>query len=125
MTEFTTPDKPYTQVKSEHIKKKIQNYNFDNLEERKEVNKLIFLERQITGEINLGYPGGLLYDKVKNNHQQDHKKIYRELRPQEFEKLQKEKKEKKQKLRKERQKRQKKREKKIEDAREEWRIVEA
>jgi len=71
MTDFATPDKPYTQVKSEHIKKKIQNYDFNNLEERKEVNKLIFLERQITAEINLGYPGGLLYEKVKNNHQED------------------------------------------------------
>ncbi len=125
MTEFTTPDKPYTKVKSEHIKNKIQNYNFDNLEERKEINKLIFLERQITGEINLGYPGGLLYDKVKNNHEEDYKKIYRELRPEEFEKLQKEKEEKKQRLQKEREKRQKHREKKIENAKEEWRNVEA
>jgi hypothetical protein len=124
MTDFTTPDKPYTEVKSEHIKEKIRNSDFDSIEERKEVNKLIFLERKITGEINLGYPSGMLYTEIKKDHQADYRKIYRELRPEEFEKLQQDKKEKKKKIQRERKERQKRKEKEVKKARKEWRKVE-
>jgi len=114
MTDFTTtPDKPYTEVKSEHIKEKIRNSDFDSIEERKEVNKLIFLEKKITGEINLGYPSGMLYTEIKKDHQADYRKKFTEslgLKNLKTATRQKEKKKKIQRERKERQKRKEKKE---------------
>jgi len=91
-----------------------------------ERNPIIYnrLERKITGEINLGYPSGMLYTEIKKDHQADYRKIYRELRPEEFEKLQQDKKEKKKKIQRERKERQKRKEKEVKKARKEWRKVE-
>jgi len=111
--------------KAQQIQKNIiRNSDFDSIEERKEVNKLIFLERKITGEINLGYPSGMLYTEIKKDHQADYRKIYRELRPEEFEKLQQDKKKRKRRFR-EKEKRDKNvRKKEVKKARKEWRKVE-
>lgn len=120
MADFTTPKKPYTDVKSDHIKKKIKNSEFEDEEIRKYINKLIFLECQITGEINLGYPGGMLYDKIKKNYREDYEAIYTELKPEEFKNLQRKKKRKEQEIKKKKEIRREKKEKKLEQAKKEW-----
>jgi len=68
----------------------------------------------------------MLYTEIKKDHQADYRKIYRELRPEEFEKLQQDKKKKRKRRFRERKEKTKnvRKKKRVKKARKEWRKVE-
>lgn len=123
MTRFNTPGKPYTEVESDYIKSKINESNFDNLEERREINKLVFLERGITGDLSLNYPGGNLFTKIKKNHKDEYEKIHKEIRPEKLEEKKREKKRRKREVKRIRKKEKEQEERQLKNAKDQWEEV--
>jgi hypothetical protein len=79
MSPIHDPDKPYTEVKSEFIKERISERNFELEDDREYISNLIFLERVILDEIQLGYPSGMKYNSIKNQHHEEYLKILEDL----------------------------------------------
>jgi hypothetical protein len=79
MTGLNLPSKPYDEVKSEFIKERISERQFELDNHREYINDLIFLERVILDEIKMNQCSGLKYKQVKNNHEEEYLKILEEL----------------------------------------------
>ena len=73
------PSKPYDEVKSEFIKERISERQFELDSHREYINDLIFLERVILDEIKLKQCSGLKYKHIKNSHEKEYLKILEEL----------------------------------------------
>ncbi len=79
MTGLNLPSKPYDEVKSEFIKERISERQFELDSHREYINDLIFLERVILDEIKLKQCSGLKYKQIKNSHEEEYLKILEEL----------------------------------------------
>lgn len=79
MTGLNLPSKPYDEVKSEFIKERISERQFELDSHREYINDLIFLERVILDEIKLKQCSGLKYKHIKNSHEKEYLKILEEL----------------------------------------------
>lgn len=79
MSRIHEPSKPYSKVKSEFIKERISERNFELEDHREYIKDLIFLERVILDEIELKQCSGLKYKQIKNSHEEEYLKILEEL----------------------------------------------
>ena len=79
MTGLNLPGKPYNEVKSEFIKERIAERQFELDAHRKYIKDLIFLERVILDEITLKYPSGMKFNSIKNDHEEEYLKILEDL----------------------------------------------
>ena len=81
-----TPRKPYKNVKSDYIKDKIRQTDFDNIDQRKYINNLIVIEEVILDNIKLNYASGQAYQQIKNKHCYERDQIHKELKPEVYNK---------------------------------------
>lgn len=79
MTGLNLPSKPYDEVKSEFIKERISERQFELDSHREYINDLIFLERVILDEIKLKAYSGMKYSSIKRDHKEEYLKILEEL----------------------------------------------
>ena len=86
MTGLNLPSKPYDEVKSEFIKERISERQFELDGHRKYINDLIFLERVILDEIKMNQCSGLKYKQVKNSYEEEYLKILEELDEEKYKK---------------------------------------
>ncbi len=84
MTGLNLPGKPYDEVKSEFISERIAERQFELDSHRKYIADLVYLERVILDEIQLGYPSGMKYNSIKNEHETEYMKILEELDPEKY-----------------------------------------
>ncbi len=79
MTGLNLPGKQYDKVKSEFIKERIAERQFELDVHRKYIKDLIFLERVILDEITLKYPSGMKFNSIKNDYEEEYLKILEDL----------------------------------------------
>ena len=79
MTGLNLPSKPYDEVKSEFIKERISERQFELDSHREYIADLIYLEEWILGNINTGMSSGMKYKKIKSDHEEEYLKILEEL----------------------------------------------
>lgn len=75
------PPKPYKAVKSEYIREKIRETDFDDEEGRKYVHALIWLEKMVLPGRSAGWPTGMALNGIKEDYRKEYKIIERELKP--------------------------------------------
>lgn len=75
-----TPEKPYTDVKSDHIKQEIAQRDFDNRDDRKYVNQLVLIESLIEKD-GIGRCGGRTLENLKKRYPAAYNRIQKELQP--------------------------------------------
>ena len=86
MTGLNLPSKPYDEVKSEFIKERISERQFELDSHREYIADLIYLEEWILGNINTGMSSGMKYKKIKSDHEEEYLKILEELDEEKYEK---------------------------------------
>lgn len=79
-----TPRKPYKEVKSEYIKDKIRQTDFENTERRKYINNLVLIEEVILGNITLKFGSGQAFKQIKNRNNYEYDQIHKELKPEKY-----------------------------------------
>lgn len=119
----TGPKKPYNEVKSDFIREKIKKKDFDNIKDREYVHALIAFEEYILGNFNPGYPGGMFFSSKKTELEEEYETIYKEIKPEKWEKKQKEKERKRKQRAKERQERIQKKRRELDKSRQQWEKV--
>jgi hypothetical protein len=86
MAGLNLPGKPYDEVKSEFIRERIAERQFELDNNRKYIKDLIFLERVILDEITLKYPSGMKFNSIKNDHEEEYLKILQDLDEEKYQK---------------------------------------
>jgi len=87
---------PYTNIKSNYIKQKIKETSWEN---RKYIRMLKLIEKYITVGV-VGAGSGYMIHDFKNKHPEDYEAIWKELKPEEYERIKQAEKESKEKERK-------------------------
>lgn len=77
------PSKPYDQVESEFIKKKISEGDFDDEEFRSYVDALVYLEEKVLNGAS-GYCDGMRFSHTRKKLNEEYRLIYRELKPEKY-----------------------------------------
>lgn len=78
-----SPIKPYTDVESDYIKERMKGVDFDDLERRKHINALIFIEHMLLeGPANLSEGRG--WGMARNNMADEVDRIQLELQPEKY-----------------------------------------
>ena len=78
------PPKPYKAVKSEFIKEKIRETDFNDEEGRKYIHALIWLEKMVLPGRAAGWPTGMALNGIKDEYRKEYNIIKRELKPEKF-----------------------------------------
>jgi hypothetical protein len=76
----------YRKVKSEFIKRLIEETSWENESQRKYINNLVRLENYILKGTK-GKAGAMRYERLKAKHHWEWKRIFQELNPEEFERV--------------------------------------
>jgi len=109
----------YREVKSEFIKSLIKGTSWNNKGRRKYINELIALERCILDGPR-GFASAMRYHSLKRKYRKEWEAIYRELKPEEFERLMQREREEERKRRQEEERRRRKEQEKMERLKREW-----
>lgn len=83
------PPKPYTEIKSEYIRNKLENREFKKPEDRAYIHQLMEFEQYILGNFNPGYPYGMKFSSAQKKLEEEWKTIYKQLKPNKWKKKQK------------------------------------
>ncbi|MFB6143690.1 MAG: hypothetical protein ABEJ98_00115 [Candidatus Nanohaloarchaea archaeon] len=77
------PLKPYDQVESDYIKKKISGGDFQDREFRSYIDTLIYLEEKILNGAS-GYADSMKLHQTRNRLREEYRLIYREVEPEKY-----------------------------------------
>ena len=86
MTGLNLPGKQYDKVKSEFIKERIAERQFELDGHRKYIKDLIYLEEWILGNINTGYCSGMKFKSIKSEYEEEYLEILKDLDEEKYQK---------------------------------------
>lgn len=86
MAGLSLPGKPYDDVKSEFIRERIAERQFELDRNRKYIKDLIYLEEWILGNINTGYCSGMKFKSIKSDYEEEYLKILQDLDEEKYQK---------------------------------------
>ncbi|MDY6789183.1 MAG: hypothetical protein SVV03_04445 [Candidatus Nanohaloarchaea archaeon] len=118
-----TPFKPYTEVESEFIREQIRRRSFDDPEDRIYVNKLVNLEYFILNPAQ-SYSSGMYFNALKRRLKDEHDRILKDLKPEEYQKRKAARIENRRKKEEKRKEREREKARELEEARKQWERVE-